>query len=168
MAGGGPLDILSGRISSEGRLAEVVRGSRSGAVLWFHSRPRLCKVLGRTIVLFAAQALRLWLSVAAVGIATDLGNMLTIQAMAAVAFVLALTFGNKGLKEGAIVFSASVLGIDPDLALLASLIDRAASLLMTFVTGLASDQYLIRRATTEAEPTPDLRKTRQGESQTER
>lgn len=146
---------LSGRISSGGRLAEVARGFRSGAALWLNSKRRLYTFLGWTVVLFAAQALRLWLSFAAVGIKADLGGMLTIQAMAAVAFVLALTPGNIGIKEGAIVFAASLLGIDPELALLASLIDRAASLVVTFVVGLASVQYLTRRATAGAGHTPD-------------
>lgn len=159
---------LSGRISSEGKLAGVSRGFRSGAILWFHSGPRLYKFLGWTIALFAAQALRLWLSFAVVGITADLGSMLTIQAMAAVAFVLALTPGNVGLKEGAIVFAASILGIDPELALLASLIDRAVSLLVTFIVGLASVQYLTQRATAVAEPASDSRKTGHDDAQTER
>jgi hypothetical protein len=146
--------FVSGRISSTGRFAEVARGFRSGADLWFHSRNRLFIFLGWTVILFATQAVRLWLSFAAVGVRPDIGSMLTIQALALVAFVLALTPGTIGLKEGAIVFAASLLGIDPNLALLASLIDRAASLLVTFGVGLVSVPYLTRRATTGAESAP--------------
>jgi uncharacterized protein (TIRG00374 family) len=151
LGGMGLAIFVSGKIRSEGRFAEVARGFRSGADLWFHSRSRLYVFLGWTVALFAAQALRLWLSFAAVGITPDFGSMLTIQAMALVAFVLALTPGNIGLKEGAIVFAASLLGIDPNLALLASLIDRAASLLVTFVVGLVNVRYLTQRATKGAE-----------------
>ena len=66
------------------------------------------------------------------GVSVDLGSILVIQAMATVAFVLALTPGNIGIKEGSIVLAASVLGIEPQLALLASLIDRGAALVVNF------------------------------------
>ncbi|MEA3511806.1 MAG: hypothetical protein U9R51_10260, partial [Actinomycetota bacterium] len=44
-----------------------------------------------------------------------------------------------------VVLSASLLNIDPDLALLASLIDRGAALIVTFGVGLASVHYLSTR-----------------------
>jgi len=137
---------LSGTFTAGGKLAEVAAVFRSGASLWFASKPRLIRFLGWTVLLFVAQAARLWLSFGAVGADVNVGSMLVIQAMATVAFVLALTPGNIGVKEGAIVFAASVLGIDPAVALLASLIDRAAALIVTFAIGLANVRFLSRRA----------------------
>lgn len=143
--GVGAAVALSGFAKGDGRFAEVVRSFRAGMAMWAESRGDLGIFLLWTVALFAAQGFRLWLSFRAVGVSVDLSGMMVIQAMAAVAFVLALTPGNIGLKEGAIVFSASLLNIDPDLALLASLIDRAAALIVTFGVGLASVRYLSKR-----------------------
>lgn len=145
---------VSTKIPTAGRFAEVASGFRSGISLWFKSKPRLIKFIAYTVLLFAAQALRLWFSFKAIGVHVDIGSMLVIQAMAAVAFVLALTPGNIGIKEGAIVLGAGVLGIDPDLALLASLIDRAAAMLVTFAIGLMSVPYLSRRTAAGSAGTP--------------
>jgi uncharacterized protein (TIRG00374 family) len=128
-----------------GRVAEVVRSFRAGIAMWIDDRGGLAVFLFWTTVLFAAQGLRLWLSFRAIGVSVSLSGMMIIQGMAAVALVLALTPGNVGIKEGVVVFSASLLGIDPDVALLASLIDRAAALIVTFGVGLASVRYLSRR-----------------------
>lgn len=150
--GVGAAIALSGFAKGDGQFAEVVRSFRAGMTMWAKSRGNLGIFLLWTVALFAAQGFRLWLSFRAVGVSVDLSGMMVIQAMAAVAFVLALTPGNIGLKEGAVVFSASLLNIDPDLALLASLIDRAAALIVTFGVGLASVRYLSERT---AEGTPD-------------
>ena len=143
--GVGAAIALSGFAKGDGQFAEVVRSFRAGMTMWAKSRGNLGIFLVWTVALFAAQGFRLWLSFRAVGVSVDLSGMMIIQAMAAVAFVLALTPGNIGLKEGAVVFSASLLNIDPDLALLASLIDRAAALIVTFGVGLASVRYLSER-----------------------
>jgi uncharacterized protein (TIRG00374 family) len=145
---------ISSRITSNGRFAAVLRGFRSGASLWFSSTPLLLVFVSWTVLLFCAQAVRLWLSFRAIGVDLDVGSIFVIQAMAAVAFVLALTPGNIGVKEGAIVFAASVLGIDPSLALLASLIDRAAALIVTFTIGVGTASYLGRRATATRNGSP--------------
>lgn len=150
--GVGAAIALSGFAKGDGRFAEVVRSFRAGMTMWAKARGNLAIFLLWTVALFAAQGFRLWLSFRAVGVSVDLSGMMIIQATAAVAFVLALTPGNIGLKEGAVVFSASLLNIDPDLALLASLIDRAAALIVTFGVGLASVRYLSERT---AEGTSD-------------
>jgi uncharacterized membrane protein YbhN (UPF0104 family) len=137
---------VSGVFDGDGRLAQSAAAFRSGMGLWVHARGRLAIFLGWTLLVFGAQAMRLWLSFRAVGVTVSVGSMLVIQAMAFVVFVLALTPGNIGLKEGAVVFAASLLGIDPALALLASLIDRAGALVVTFGVGSVSLRYLSRRA----------------------
>lgn len=151
--------LLSGFARGDGRFAEVVRSFRAGVTMWVDDRGGLAVFLFWTVALFAAQGLRLWLSFRAVGVSVSFSGMMIIQAMAAMAFVLALTPGNIGIKEGAVVFSASLLGIDPDIALLASLIDRAAALIVTFGVGLASVRFLSRKtaigSTDAAESIPD-------------
>lgn len=131
---------------SGSRLAQIAKEFRSGMSLWASSRGRLAVFLLWTVLLFASQAFRLWLSFHAVGVTVGLGSMLVIQALASVAFILALTPGNIGVKEGVIVFAAGFLGVDPGLALLASLVDRAAAFLVTFGGGLLSVRYLSHRA----------------------
>ncbi len=138
--------LLTGFAKGDGRFAEVVRSFRAGIDMWIDDRGGLAVFLFWTVALFAAQGLRLWLSFRAVGVTVSFSGMMIVQGMAAVAFVLALTPGNVGIKEGAVVFGASLLGIDPDIALLASLIDRAAALIVTFGVGLVSVRFLSRRA----------------------
>lgn len=137
--------LLTGFAKGGGRLAEIVTSFRAGIAMWVDDRGGLAVFLFWTVALFAAQGFRLWLSFRAVGVSVSFSGMMIIQGMAAVAFVFALTPGNVGIKEGAVVFSASLLGIDPDIALLASLIDRAAALVVTFGVGLASVRFLSRR-----------------------
>jgi uncharacterized protein (TIRG00374 family) len=137
--------LLTGFAKGGGRFAEIVRSFRAGIAMWVDDRGGLAVFLFWTLALFAAQGFRLWLSFRAVGVSVSFSGMMIIQGMAAIAFVLALTPGNVGIKEGAVVFSASLLGIDPDIALLASLIDRAAALVVTFGVGLASVRFLSRR-----------------------
>jgi uncharacterized membrane protein YbhN (UPF0104 family) len=146
---------LSGLIRGEGRFARLMADFHSAMSLWLNSRRQLAVFLGWTSLLFAVQALRLWLSFEAVGVSLTVAEMLVIQAMAAVAFILALTPGNIGVKEGAIVFAAGLLGVDPGLALLASLVDRAAAIVVTFGAGVLSVRYLARRMAQGADETAD-------------
>jgi len=142
---------LSGLAKGDGRFAETVRSFRNGMAMWADARGKLGIFLIWTVALFVAQGFRLWLAFRVVGVSVDFSGMMIIQATAAMAFVLALTPGNVGIKEGAVVFSASLLSIDPDLALLASLIDRGAALIITFGVGLGSVRYLSKR-TEEGSP----------------
>ncbi len=136
---------LSGLAKGDGTFAQTLRSFRDGMAMWVEARGKLGIFLLWTVALFVAQGFRLWLSFRAVGVSVDFSGMMIIQATAAMAFVLALTPGNVGIKEGAIVFSASLLNVDPDLALLASLIDRAAALIITFGVGIVSVHYLSKR-----------------------
>jgi uncharacterized protein (TIRG00374 family) len=145
VAGVGAAVALSGLAKGDGRFAETVRSFRDGMAMWTEARGKLGIFLLWTIALFVAQGFRLWLAFRVAGVSVDFSGMMVIQATAAMAFVLALTPGNVGVKEGAIVFSASLLNIDPDLALLASLIDRGAALIITFGVGLLSVPYLSKR-----------------------
>lgn len=146
---------LSALFRGDSRVARLMADFRSAMGLWLASRQQLASFLGWTVLLFATQALRLWLSFEAVGVTLSFADMLVIQAMSAVAFILALTPGNIGIKEGAIVFAAGLLGVDPALALLASLLDRAAAILVTFGAGLLSVRYLANRTAIGADETAD-------------
>lgn len=137
--------IMSRLVGGNGRLASFVRTFRTGMALWLHDRRGLTIFLAWTFLFFGAQALRLWLAFLSVGVRVDFGSMLVIQAMAAVAFILALTPGNIGIKEGSIVFAASLLGVDPEIALLASLVDRSVTLIVTAAFGLFNTRFLSSR-----------------------
>jgi len=149
---------ITGLAKGDGTFAQTVRSFRDGMAMWAEARGKLGIFLLWTVALFVAQGFRLWLSFRVVGVSVDFSGMMIIQATAAMAFVLALTPGNVGIKEGAVVFSASLLNIDPDLALLASLIDRGAALIITFGVGLASVHYLSKR-TAAGSPDEDAEAT---------
>jgi uncharacterized membrane protein YbhN (UPF0104 family) len=137
--------VVASRVKARNRFGTVVQSFREGMRMWGSARHDLVVFLLWSIGLLASQGIRLWISFLAVGVTPDLPEMMIIQGFAAIAFVMALTPGNVGIKEGAVVFSASLLGVDPTLALLASLIDRAAAVVITFAVGLATVPYLSRR-----------------------
>ena len=61
--------------------------------------------------------------------------------------VISITPGNLGIKEGVTVLAGVLVGVQPDVALLASLIDRGAALVVTFGVGVVAVGPLVKRAT---------------------
>lgn len=137
--------FVAGRLPAHTRIGVAARQFKEGVRQWAASGRGLVIFLGWTVTLFGLQATRLWLAFRALGVTVDLPSMLVIQAMALIAFVLALTPGNIGVKEGAIVFAARLVRVPADIALLASLLDRAAALVVSLAVGLLSTPYLAAR-----------------------
>ncbi|WP_045858183.1 lysylphosphatidylglycerol synthase transmembrane domain-containing protein [Teredinibacter purpureus] len=99
------------------------------------SRPIILLYVVSSGVLFGIFSLRVWCSFAVVGVDIDFLQVLFLQACLSVSFAFSFVPGNLGLKEGAFVALSAMYGLDLDGALLAALIDRAASLSLTFLLG---------------------------------
>lgn len=91
------------------------------------------------------QGARLWFVFEALGVPVKFPVVLAIQALASISALVAITPGNLGLKEGVTALLASLAGVDPALALLASLLDRAAGVAVVVPLGLAFSRILYRK-----------------------
>lgn len=103
--------------------------------VWNSNRQVLLKFSLVSLGLFTVFALRLWFVFALGGQAISLIEAFFLQACVAVSFAFSLVPGNLGIKEGVLVGLAVLLGVDAEPALLAAVLDRAASLLPTLVLG---------------------------------
>ena len=97
------------------------------------------------IVLVFLWGLRLYVCFMALGSPIHFHQIMIIQTFVGLSFVISITPGNLGIKEGITVFGASLFGISPTTALLASLIDRAVTMLVVFAVGLVFTHILIRK-----------------------
>jgi uncharacterized protein (TIRG00374 family) len=96
------------------------------------------------VILIFLWGLRLYLCFMAIGEPVNFGQIMIIQTIISLSFVISMTPGNLGIKEGLTAFSANLVGISPTTALLASLIDRAVAILVVFGMGLVFSHILIR------------------------
>ena len=64
-------------------------------------------------------------------------NVFLLQSFLSLSLLFSVTPGNIGIREGLIVFFAGFLGLSTEHALFGALVDRASSLLIVFLFGLA-------------------------------
>lgn len=102
---------------------------------WLKHKTMLRDYCLASLVLFIVFTIRLWFSFLIVGPGISLYEAVFIQCCIAVGFAFSLVPGNLGLKEGLIVGLAMMFGVEAETAILAALIDRAASLIPTLVLG---------------------------------
>jgi uncharacterized membrane protein YbhN (UPF0104 family) len=121
---------------------KVVRGLR----LWVENMPRLLWYVVATLAFQGLGALRLWLAFSLVGYTPTLTEICVLYAALAAGLSWAITPGNLGVKEAAIVLLAAIVGINTETALAASIVDRIASLSMVFLIGGLS-AYRVSSAT---------------------
>ena len=106
-----------------------------GLGLWIEDLPRLLRFVAATLAFHGLSALRLWLAFGLVGHTLSLTEICVLYAALAAGLSWAVTPGNLGVKEAAIVLLALILGIDKETALAASIVDRIASLTITLGVG---------------------------------
>jgi len=94
-------------------------------------------------ILIFLWGLRLYVCFTALGEPVNFEQIMIIQTLISLSFVISITPGNLGIKEGITAFSASLVGISPTTALLASLVDRAVAVLVVFSMGLIFSHILI-------------------------
>lgn len=109
--------------------------ARRGLQLWTADRLQLVHYVGQTLLMQALAGLRLWLAFGYVGTPLSLIEIAVLYAALAAGMSWAVTPGNIGVKEAAIVVLAVIIGVDADAAVAASIVDRIASLIITVVVG---------------------------------
>ena len=87
---------------------------------------------------------RLHLIFEAVGSPVPVVDILAIRLLVSVFMLVTITPGNLGIREGAVAFSAQLLGIDVTAALFAALIERALNLVFVFALGSVFGRLLIQ------------------------
>lgn len=90
------------------------------------------------------QGVRLWLAFVVLGTQVPLSTVLVIQALASMSMVVAITPGNLGVKESVTALLASLSGVDPTVALLASLLDRAVGIAVAIPLGLLFSRVIYK------------------------
>jgi uncharacterized protein (TIRG00374 family) len=125
----------------EGRLSLMLR-----ALAVFHSRLQLMLwvILVHCSAIFL-RALRLWVLFSAIGQPLEIYTVLLISCVGEIAIILQLTPGGIGVREGTLVGTAYIIGLDPASVATVAVLDRL--LILAMVTGLAPVSMLfLRRA----------------------
>ena len=91
---------------------------------------------------------RIWLLFAAAGVTLDWDELLLVLAIAESALLLNLTPGNLGIREGAVLGGAALVGIPAPIAASVALIDRLFMLAIT--TLLAAPAFVVLRKPQQA------------------
>lgn len=130
---------------SEGRLASAWRGFQTGwSEVTTHVRTALI-VVAIEFIKYAILAVRMKLALSWIGIDQSYGFFLVIAAVTGLVTFLALTPAGVGLRELAIGFAASALGVEFDVALMGATLDRAVMLVWAVVIGGLGLVYTARR-----------------------
>lgn len=97
------------------------------------------------VIVIFLWGLRLYACFMAIGEPVNFVQIMIIQTLINLSLVISVTPGNLGVKEGITAFSANLVGISPTTALLASLVDRAVTILVVFSMGMVFSHILIRK-----------------------
>jgi len=138
--------VSANLFSRSNRFAAAVQQLKTAVTLWRYEGSAAMKLLFWTILVLTAQISRLYLAFAAVGATVDVIEMVLIGSLVSMSFVISLTPGNLGVKEGVTAFAAALVGVPANVALLAALVDRGAALVVTFCFGVGFFGPLMRRA----------------------
>ncbi len=130
----------SNRFSSGvARLTRAAKVWRDEPVAWL-------QLVIWTVVVLAFQITRLFVAFLAVGASVGVVEMVLIGSLVSMSFVMSITPGNLGIKEGVTALAGALVGVEANVALLASLVDRGAALVVTFGVGVVFLGPLMRRA----------------------
>jgi len=92
----------------------------------------------------AASAAGYFICCRAIGAEISYVQALIVQSVGAFAILLPLTPGGLGIKEGFVSYLSYLVGLPADIAMLAALIQRAASMVVVFGFGLCFSHSLTR------------------------
>ncbi|MCI5117679.1 MAG: UPF0104 family protein [Candidatus Electrothrix sp. LOE1_4_5] len=138
------MPILAIQSARFDKLKPFLQQFMEGLESWRQYRitPVYCSLL--MVILIFLSGLRLYVCFTAIDEPVNFGQVMVIQTLISLSFVISITPGNLGIKEGITAFSANLFGISPTTALLASLVDRAVAVLVVFSMGLVFSHILIR------------------------
>lgn len=113
--------------------------------IWpYLKRGRILFLLLSTLAIFVISSTRLYLCFLSLSYAPSVNEIIFIQSAISLSFILSITPGNLGVKESVLVVAAACLLIDPQIALLAGLLDRLSALITTFAIGPFSSAFLLK------------------------
>lgn len=128
------------------RLSDTVARMTAAAKVWRNEPVAGLKLVGWTVVVLLFQSSRLFVAFLAVGAGVSALEMLLIGSLVSMSFVLSITPGNLGIKEGVTALAGAIVGVPLNVALAASLVDRGTAFAVTFTVGVISLVPLMRRA----------------------
>jgi len=122
-----------------------------GAKLEFR-RDALEEVAGLALGITALHIVRLYLAFAAIGNPVSLAGCVLVAAVAAIAVFISVTPAGLGVREAAILVAAMVMGVTPEVSLLAAAAHRAVGMLVVLSIGPVATLILSREAQKASPP----------------
>ena len=130
--------------SGPGWFKQLLRNFADGFLCWKRqARAKLYFSL-ITLALMFLWSLRLFGCFLALSAPVGFNKIMLIQALLSASLVVSITPGNLGVKEGITAIISNLVSVDPSIAILASLLDRALAVLITFGMGLVFSHILLR------------------------
>jgi ubiquinone/menaquinone biosynthesis C-methylase UbiE/uncharacterized membrane protein YbhN (UPF0104 family) len=130
-----------------GRFRQAMTRAVRGVQSIFGDHRLLIRLTITNIVRLLAVSGQLYFSFRAVSTPITFAEAVIIGGFATVLGRLSIIPGGLGFREGGVVAAASLVGIDPTVALAASMIDRAAIMVWLALLGLPSSVYVTRTTT---------------------
>lgn len=129
-----------------GKIASFLRRFlRSWSIL--RASPRLVLyILLLQLGVLLVQAVRLWVCFYAIGEHPSLASVIVASFLGQVGSLLGYTPGGLGFREGGIALGAGMMGVTPESAVAAGLLDRAVMTVVVFVLGQIGTWQFVRPA----------------------
>ena len=105
---------------------------------WSTLRTSPCIIIKSSALLIAntlISAIRLYVAYKALGHGISMAGCILVGTFANISMFISITPASLGIKEAAILFAGSVIGVAPEISLLAGGIDRAVSMLIVAILG---------------------------------
>jgi uncharacterized protein (TIRG00374 family) len=124
------------------RLYNFASNVEKGLFFFKKNKRLLLKVLIFKFLFIVIMAIKLYWAFKAIGVETNLVNILIVQSLVVFSMVLSITPGNLGVREGIIGLLASMLDIPLKQAVLGALVDRAVMMCIVIFLGLIFTRIL--------------------------
>lgn len=124
-------------------LRRILSDVSDGLKLFPKHRDSMLKFAALSFVQICAAAAGFFVCCSALGMTLNALQVLAIQSMACFAVLLPLTPGGLGIREGIIASSGHLLGLPPEMAMLAALVQRGVAMIVTFGLGLVFSYLLL-------------------------
>ncbi len=146
IAGASALILLPriGRRLPLGRFKERIAAFSGGMERLYRRSGLLLSGTAVQLPKIAAAAAGYFVCCRAIGAEITFLQALIVQCVGAFAILLPLTPGGLGIKEGFVSYTSSLIGLPAEIALLAALVQRAASMAVVFGCGLYYSHSLTR------------------------
>lgn len=128
----------------EGRLMHVARSILAGRRALVSDVRGMAVAVSLLVVGFIMEALRLGLVYDAIGYSVPVYVFLILGCAGVVGSFVSITPGGLGVREALLAGTASLLTVEPEVAVVAAMMDRAAALVWLLVIGTPSAMHLSR------------------------